>query len=82
MCFQLFVSLIEQKSPLESLEGPSWTIAMQEELNQFEKNKEWTLTNRVKNYPILGTKWVFSNELNKVGAVVRNKARLVANRYN
>jgi len=55
---------------------------MQEELNQFEKNKEWTLTNRVKNYPILGTKWVFSNELNKVGAVVRNKARLVANRYN
>ena len=35
-----------------------------------------------KNYPIIGTKWVFRNKLDENGYVTRNKARLVAKGYN
>ena len=55
---------------------------MQEELNQFERNNVWTLVSRPKNYSIIGTKWVFRNKLDEHSNVIRNKARLVAKRYN
>ena len=40
------------------------------------------MVDRPKDYPIIGTKWVFKNKLDKNGYVTRNKARLVAKRYN
>ena len=55
---------------------------MQEELSQFERNKVWSLIPRPKNYPIIGTKWVYRNKMNESGIVIRNKARLVAQGYN
>ena len=55
---------------------------MQEELGQFERNKVCTLVPRPTNYLIIGTKWVFCNKMDELGNVVRNKARLVAQRYN
>ena len=55
---------------------------MQEQLNQFERNKVWNLVDRLEDYPIIGTKWVFRNTLDKNGYVTRNKARLVAKGYN
>ena len=57
-----------------------WVFAIQEELNQFERNKIQTLVPRPKHYPILGPKWVFRNKINKQGIITRNKARLVAKR--
>ena len=54
---------------------------MQEELNQFERSKVWTLVPRPLNHPIIGTKWVFKNKLDESGIIVRNKARLVAQKY-
>ncbi len=54
---------------------------MQEELNQFERSKVWTLVPRPKNYPSIGTKWVFRNNLDEDGNITRNKARLVAKGY-
>ena len=48
---------------------------MQEELNQFERNKVWTLVSRPKNQIVIGTKWVFRNKLDEHGTVTRNKAR-------
>jgi len=55
---------------------------MQEELNQFERNKIWTLTTRPTDHPIIGTKWVFKNKLDENENVIRNKTRLVAKGYN
>ena len=55
---------------------------MQEELSQFERNQVWSLTPRLKDHPVIGTKWVFRNKLDEKGTVVRNKARLVAKGYN
>ena len=54
---------------------------MQEELNQFERNKVWKLVPRPKGRTIIGTKWVFRNKMDETGIVTRNKARLVAKGY-
>ena len=54
---------------------------MQEELNQFERNKVWALVPAPKNKSIIRTKWVFRNKMDEAGVVVRNKARLVAKGY-
>ena len=57
--------------------------AMLEELNQFERNKVWSLVDRPdpKKHNIIGTKWIFHNKQDEDGIVVRNKARLVAQGY-
>nr|KYP50154.1 Copia protein [Cajanus cajan] len=57
-------------------------MAMQKELNQFERNEVWGLVPLPKEYPVIGTKWVFRNKLDESGIVLRNKARLVAKGYN
>jgi len=38
---------------------------MHEELNQFERNKVWTLVDRPKDHPIIGTKWIYRNKLDE-----------------
>jgi hypothetical protein len=52
-------------------------MAMQEELNNFERNQVWELVERPKTN-VIGTKWVFRNKQDEHGVVTRNKARLVA----
>ena len=76
------ISLIEPKNINEAIIDEHWIIAMQEELNQFERNQVQELVDRPNDHPIIGTKWVFRNKLDEHGIVIRNKARLVAKRYN
>ena len=52
-------------------------MAMQEELNNFERNQVWTLVEQP-NTNVIGTKLVFRNKQDENGVVTRNKARLVA----
>ena len=58
---------------------------MQEELNNFARNNIWDLVQRPKDCSVIGTKWVFCDKLDE-GDIVnrnnRNKAQLVAQRYN
>jgi hypothetical protein len=77
-----FISQIEPKNINETIEDESWTLTMQEELNQFERNEVWALAPRPKDHSVIGTKWVFQNKKDKEGTIVRNKARLVAQGYN
>jgi hypothetical protein len=53
---------------------------MQEELNNFKRNKVWSLVPRPKQN-VVGTKWVFYNKQEEHRVVMRNKARLVAKGY-
>jgi hypothetical protein len=53
---------------------------MQEELNNFKRNKVWSLVERPKQN-VVGTKWFFCNKQDEFGVVTRNKARLVAKGY-
>ena len=73
-----FVSLIEPKNLNEAIIDEHWIIAMQEELNQFERNKFWELVDKPNNQSVIGTKWVFRNKLDEHGIVISNKARLMA----
>ena len=79
--FSGFLSDMEPKKVDEALEDPDWVIAMQEELNQFNRQKVWKLVPRPKDKSVIGTKWVFRNKLDEDGIVTRNKARLVAKGY-
>ncbi|GKB60214.1 retrovirus-related pol polyprotein from transposon TNT 1-94 [Tanacetum coccineum] len=54
---------------------------MQEELNQFERIKVWTLVPVPYGKTIIGTKWIFRNKMDEHGVVIKNKARLVAQRF-
>ncbi|GMI76671.1 hypothetical protein HRI_001336400 [Hibiscus trionum] len=76
-----FISCIEPKNIKEALKDDFWIMAMQEELNQFERSNVWTLVDRPSNQSTIGTKWVFRNKLDESGNIVRNKARLVAQGY-
>ena len=50
---------------------------MQEELNEFERNKVWRLIPTPKDASVVGLKWVFCNKLDKEGNWIRNKLWLV-----
>nr|XP_016490339.1 PREDICTED: uncharacterized protein LOC107810113 [Nicotiana tabacum] len=59
---------VELKNIKEALKDLDWIIAMQEELNQFERSKVWHLVQRPKNRTVIGTRWVFRNKLDEQGA--------------
>ncbi|KAK1660605.1 hypothetical protein QYE76_048764 [Lolium multiflorum] len=74
-----YISLVEPKKVFEALEDSDWLEAMHEELNNFKRNKVWTLVEKPKGCRnVIGTKWIFKNKQDEFGNVVRNKARLVA----
>ncbi|GJS54891.1 retrovirus-related pol polyprotein from transposon TNT 1-94 [Tanacetum coccineum] len=77
-----FLSKIKPKKLIKALEEEGWVIAMQEELNQFERNKVWTLIPKPHRRTIIGTKWIWKNKMDEEGVVTKNKARLVAQGYN
>ncbi|GKB99557.1 retrovirus-related pol polyprotein from transposon TNT 1-94 [Tanacetum coccineum] len=75
-------TVIEPKNIKESIQDESWTMVMQEELNQFVTNDVWSLFPPPENQTTIGTKLVFKNKLVENGVVSRNKARIVAQGYN
>ncbi|GKB47366.1 retrovirus-related pol polyprotein from transposon TNT 1-94 [Tanacetum coccineum] len=66
-------SVIEPKNVKEAIQDESWTMAMQEELNQFKTNDVWSLVPPPDNQTIIGTKWVFKNKLDENGVVSRKR---------
>ncbi|KAK1615955.1 hypothetical protein QYE76_021472 [Lolium multiflorum] len=74
-----YISVVEPKKVFEALEDSDWVEAMHEELNNFKRNKVWTLVEKPKGCRnVIGTKWIFKNKQDEFGNIVRNKARLVA----
>lgn len=63
------------------MEDSNWIKAMQEELNEFERNNVWYIVDRPTHQEVIGTKWVFKNKTNENHNVVRNKAYLVTKGY-
>ncbi|GJW67365.1 hypothetical protein Tco_0121789 [Tanacetum coccineum] len=74
--FFCFVSSVEPKNIKEAIQDESWTMAMQEELNQFKTNDVWCLVPPPKNQTIIGTKIRSLKQLDENGVESRNKARL------
>jgi hypothetical protein len=76
----LFVSSLQSFKVEDALHDPNWVVVIQEELNNFKRNKVWSLIERLK-INVVGTKWVFRNKQDEYGVITRNKARLVAKGY-
>jgi hypothetical protein len=74
-------STIEPTCFEEANKDEIWNKAMDEELDQIEKNDTWELVPRPKDKNVIDTKWVYMNKLNEDGHVTRNKARLVCKGY-
>jgi hypothetical protein len=70
-----FVFSFEPFKVEDALRDPDWVVAMQEELNNFKRNKVWSLVEWPKQN-IVGTKWVFRNKQDEHGVVTRNNVRL------
>eukprot|EP00253_Pinus_taeda_P014154 PITA_14154 len=75
------LSSTEPQNVKEACEDECWIKAMDEELEQIERNNTWKLVPRPKDKNVIGTKWIFKNKLNENGEVIRNKARLVCKGY-
>ena len=67
LTFNAFISQVEPKNIKEALLEADWICAMQEELAQFERNKVWHLVLRPSNKSVIGTRWVFRNNLDEAG---------------
>ncbi|KAG9439560.1 hypothetical protein H6P81_019725 [Aristolochia fimbriata] len=79
--FVCYTSLVEPRKVEEALKDEFWIKAMQEELEQFERNEVWTLVPHPENLNVIGTKSVLMNKTDEEGNVIRNKARLVVQGY-
>ncbi|GJR27105.1 putative ribonuclease H-like domain-containing protein, partial [Tanacetum coccineum] len=58
-----------------------WIEAMQEELNEFERIEVWELAPRLDKVMVITLKWIYKVKLDKLGGILKNKARLVARGY-
>ena len=65
--YSVILSKMEPKNIEEALTDPDRVVAMQEELNQFEHQKVWTLVPRPQNGKVIDTRWVFRNKLDEEG---------------
>jgi hypothetical protein len=70
-----FISSIEPYRIEDALRASDRMVAMQDELNKFTRNEVWHFV-PCPNQNVVGTKWVFCNKQDELGAVTRNKARL------
>ena len=67
------LSTTEPRTFAEASTDEQWIKAMEEELDQIEKNGTWELVPRPRNKNVIDTKWVFKNKMNEDGQVIRNK---------
>jgi hypothetical protein len=72
---------MEPKNFNEAIKDDHWDKAMNEELDQIEKNNTWEMVQRPEGKNVIGSKWIFKNKLNEQGQVIKNKARLVYKGY-
>ena len=78
---QALISLVEPNFFAQDSKNNDWINAMNDELDQIEKNRAWELVPRPKGMNDIGTKWIFKNKFNKDGKVIRNKSTLVCKWY-
>ena len=64
---QALLSVVEPKNLIESSKYNNCIKAMNEELDQTEKNQTWELIPRPEGKNVIGTKWIFKNKLNEDG---------------
>ncbi|GJX64692.1 retrovirus-related pol polyprotein from transposon TNT 1-94, partial [Tanacetum coccineum] len=79
--YDAFLSAVEPNTYKDALTQSCWIEAMQEELNEFEHLGVWELVTRPDKVMVITLKWIYKVKLDKLGGILKNKARLVARGY-
>nr|GFB73149.1 retrovirus-related Pol polyprotein from transposon TNT 1-94 [Tanacetum cinerariifolium] len=79
--YDAFLNSVEPKTYKEALTQSCWIEAMQEELNEFERLEVWELVPLPDKVMVITLKWIYKVKLDKLGGILKNKARLVARGY-
>ncbi|UYV76600.1 hypothetical protein LAZ67_14001424 [Cordylochernes scorpioides] len=66
------------KEAMNSGERNEWHKAMEDELNEIEKHKVWTLVPRKNGMKVINSKWIYSTKKTPSDGIYKRKARLVA----
>jgi hypothetical protein len=61
----VFLSMTEPKNFDEASQHDGYIRAMNEELDQIEKNNTWELVPRPEDNNVIDSKWVFKNKMNE-----------------
>nr|GEY04159.1 retrovirus-related Pol polyprotein from transposon TNT 1-94 [Tanacetum cinerariifolium] len=73
--------IVEPKTYKDALTQACWIIAMQDELNEFERLEVWELVPRPDKVMVITLKWIYKVKLDELGGILKTKARLVALGY-
>nr|GEW10929.1 retrovirus-related Pol polyprotein from transposon TNT 1-94 [Tanacetum cinerariifolium] len=76
--YDAFLTFVEPKTYKDALTQSCWIEAMQEELNEFERLEVWELIPRLDKVMVITLKWIYKVKLDKLGGILKDKARLVA----
>ncbi|GKE07698.1 retrovirus-related pol polyprotein from transposon TNT 1-94, partial [Tanacetum coccineum] len=79
--FDAFLTSVEQKNFKQAMTEPSWIDAMQEEIHEFERLQVWELVPCPDKVMLIKLKWICKVKTDEFGRVLKNKARLVAQRF-
>nr|GEZ41209.1 retrovirus-related Pol polyprotein from transposon TNT 1-94 [Tanacetum cinerariifolium] len=79
--YDAFLNSVEPKTYKEAWTQACWIKAMQEELNKFERLEVWELVPRPDQVMVITLKWIYKVKVDKLGGILKNKARLVARGY-
>ncbi|GJW87557.1 hypothetical protein Tco_0162897 [Tanacetum coccineum] len=79
----LFVDFLSEEEPKKvskALKHPGWVDAMQDELNQFAKNKVWTFVPAPDGKTIIGSRWGFKNKKDETRIVIKKQGKACTSR--
>ncbi|GKD25820.1 retrovirus-related pol polyprotein from transposon TNT 1-94 [Tanacetum coccineum] len=79
--YDAFLTVVKPKTYKDALTQSCWIEAMQEELNEFERLEVWELVPRLDKVMVITLKWIYKVNLDKLGGILKNNARLVARGY-
>nr|GEV52785.1 retrovirus-related Pol polyprotein from transposon TNT 1-94 [Tanacetum cinerariifolium] len=79
--FYAFLTSVEPKNFKQAMTELSWIDAMQEEIHEFERLQVWELVPCPDKVRLIKDKWIYKVNTDKFGGVLKNKARLVAQRF-
>ncbi|GJY68548.1 putative ribonuclease H-like domain-containing protein [Tanacetum coccineum] len=79
--FDAFLTSVEPKNFKQAMTEPSWIDAMQEEIHEFKRLQVWELVPCLYKVLLIKLKWIYKVKTDEFGGVLKNKARLVAQRF-
>nr|GEW45598.1 hypothetical protein [Tanacetum cinerariifolium] len=79
--FDAFLTSVEPKNFKQAMNEPSWIDAMQEEILEFKRLQVWELVPCLDIVMLIKLKWIYKVKTDEYGGVLKNKSRLVAQRF-